>query len=308
MEKVETTKLTLSATLLFLVLIFNLSAQNVGINATGATPDASALLDLSSTDKGFLITRVDTANIPSPAFGLMTLAPIDTCLYLYNGIKWMGLGGGGRHCSCNCATPLPIPYCGVDTITLIVDVTSATGKVWMDRNLGSDQVATSSSDAASYGDLYQWGRCSDGHEKRTSITTTTPSSSDTPGHSDFIMIGGSPGDWRSPQNANLWQGVNGINNPCPSGYRLPTKVEWDTEVASWSSQDAAGAIGSVLKLPLTGYRINSNGSVWLEGSSGHYWSSAAPSGSAQELRLNISVAVMNFTSRSYGAAVRCIKD
>ena len=65
--------------------VFNVSAQNVGINNTGAAPDASALLDLSASNKGFLITRVDTANIPSPAFGLMTLSPIDTCLYQYNG-------------------------------------------------------------------------------------------------------------------------------------------------------------------------------------------------------------------------------
>ncbi len=41
-------------------------------------------------------------------------------------------------------------------------------------------------------------------------------------------------DWRSPQNDNLWQGVNGINNPCPSGYRLPTEAELEAERLSWS--------------------------------------------------------------------------
>jgi hypothetical protein len=42
--------------------------------------------------------------------------------------------------------------------TVIVDVTNpATGKIWMDRNLGATQVATSSTDANSFGDLYQWG-------------------------------------------------------------------------------------------------------------------------------------------------------
>jgi hypothetical protein len=85
----------------FILLTFNLLAQNVGINQTGAAPHSSALLDLNSTDKGFLITRVDTANIVSPAFGLMTLAPSDSCLYLYNGINWMGMGGGGNNCICN---------------------------------------------------------------------------------------------------------------------------------------------------------------------------------------------------------------
>ncbi|MGZ4117501.1 MAG: exosporium glycoprotein BclB-related protein, partial [Bacteroidia bacterium] len=49
------------------------SAQNVGINTTGATPAASAMLDVSSSNKGVLIPRVtltgttDATTIPSPA-------------------------------------------------------------------------------------------------------------------------------------------------------------------------------------------------------------------------------------------------
>jgi hypothetical protein len=49
----------------------------------------------------------------------------------------------------------------------IVDVLNpATGKTWMDRNLGAAQLATASNDVAAYGDLYQWGRFSDGHQCR----------------------------------------------------------------------------------------------------------------------------------------------
>jgi len=48
-----------------------------------------------------------------------------------------------------------------------------TGKIWMNRNLGASQVATSSTDANTYGDLYQWGRAADGHQLRTSGTTST---------------------------------------------------------------------------------------------------------------------------------------
>ena len=54
------------------------------------------------------------------------------------------------------------------------DVLSPTGKIWMDKNLGATQVATSSTDAASYGSLYQWGRNTDGHESRTSAVTAGP--------------------------------------------------------------------------------------------------------------------------------------
>jgi hypothetical protein len=54
-----------------------------------------------------------------------------------------------------------------------VSTSPDTGKVWLDRNLGARQVCTSSTDAACYGDLYQWGRAKDGHESRTSGTTET---------------------------------------------------------------------------------------------------------------------------------------
>ena len=141
----------------------------------------------------------------------------------------------------------------------------------MDRNLGATQVAASSADANSYGDLYQWGRRSDGHQCRTSPTTTTLSSTDQPTHGNFILAPNSPFDWRSPQNTNLWQGVNGTNNPCPSGYRLPTETELNAERLSWSSQNSSGAFASPLKLPVAGFRVSSNGSLFNVGIYGYYW-------------------------------------
>src|SRR5690554_6341973 len=94
----ETRLIKAISLLLFSVLFsFSTMAQNIGVNATGAEPDASALLDLSSTDKGFLITRADTFDIPTPAFGLMTLSPKDSCLYMY-GKHWINLGGVGYFC------------------------------------------------------------------------------------------------------------------------------------------------------------------------------------------------------------------
>lgn len=126
---------------------------------------------------------------------------------------------------------------------------TSSGKCWLDRNLGATQVATSSTDVNAYGDLFQWGRGADGHQKRTSGTTSSLSSTDVPGHAYFITLSS---DWRSPQNDNLWQGYNGINNPCPSGYRVPNESDWLSEKASWSSQNASGAFASSLKSPAAG--------------------------------------------------------
>jgi uncharacterized protein (TIGR02145 family) len=189
--------------------------------------------------------------------------------------------------------------------TVIVDVNNpTTGKTWMDRNLGASQAATSSTDVAAYGDLYQWGRGNDGHQCRTSATTATLSSTDQPGNGNFILAPNTPFDWRSPQNVNLWQGVNGINNPCPSGYRLPSNIEFSSEVSTWSSNNSSGAIASQLKFPAAGNRPNA--SVAGEGSNGHYWTSTVNGTSS--LRFSFSSGSISASTRSIGTSVRCIKE
>ena len=199
-----------------------------------------------------------------------------------------------------------------DTETLVVDVYNpVTGKTWMDRNLGASRAATSSTDAEAYGDLYQWGRPADGHQKRNSPTTTTLSNTDQPGHGGFIL---SPVwdphryDWRIPQNDNLWQGVNGVNNPCPTGYRLPTEAELNAERLSWSSNNSAGALASPLMLPVAGFRYFSNGSLYFVGSFGHYWSSTVDGTYSRFLFFNSSSASLGSNYRAFGYSVRCLKD
>ena len=189
-----------------------------------------------------------------------------------------------------------------DTQTQVVDVLSSTGKTWMDRNLGASRAATSSTDAEAYGDLYQWGRAADGHQKRTSDTTSTLSGSDTPGHGNFILAPNDPKDWRSPQNDDLWQGVDGINNPCPPGYRLPTLAEFDAEGLSWNSENSPGAFASPLKLPVAGVRGSSVGST------GNYWLSTVDGVNSWSLYFSSSNASWLSLLRAIGVSVRCIKD
>ncbi len=193
--------------------------------------------------------------------------------------------------------------------TVVVVTNPTTGQTWMDRNLGASQAATSSTDELAYGDLYQWGRDTDGHQIRTSATTSTLSSGDNPGHGNFIVVGtNSPFDWRSPQNDNLWQGLSGINNPCPSGYRLPTEAEWEAERATWNTNDAVGAFDSPLKLPAAGYRYYTDGTLSSAGSIGYYWSSTAFSYYSWYIIFSSSNAGMINDSRAYGCSVRCIKN
>ena len=281
---------------LSLVLASTLASHaQVGIG----TSSPNAALDVTSTTQGFLPPRMTTTQrnaISSPAVGLVIFNTTTNCLNFYNGF-WVETCGYTKTTD---GYPAGAVFCA-SVVTAVVDVTNpVTGKIWMDRNLGASQVATSSTDTLSYGSLYQWGRRSDGHQCRNSSTTATLSSVDQPAHGSFIT----GGDWRSPQNTNLWQGVNGVNNPCPSGYRLPTETEWNTELASWSPSNSTGALASPLKLPLAGYRAsNNNGLLDLLGTGGVYWSSTV----ARRLLFH-SNASMGDDNGAEGMSVRCIKN
>jgi hypothetical protein len=230
-------------------------------------------------------------------------------------------------------------------------VVSRTGRIWMDKNLGAKQVATSPDDSLAFGFYYQWGRGSDGHQERLSTPYyynnlyfmsnvqadpgyswregtnvlsggndlpesivnfnranpgsnpkyITQSFSDSPEHKYFLHIREyndlnaeyeydsntranvfkfTEYDWRYPSNDDLWQGINGTNNPCPLMFRLPTETEWSQEISSWDqSLIGFGAFNSYLRLPAASYRLVKTGyfnqffrGVFLS-MQGYYWSS-----------------------------------
>jgi hypothetical protein len=188
----------------------------------------------------------------------------------------------------------------------------------MDRNLGAERAATSPTDALAFGDLYQWGRWADGHQCRTSGTRSTVSSSDRPGHDDFITVlsTSSSDDWRNPKNNAMW-GINrssgGVNNPCPEGFRLPTEDELRDERRSWTGNNSTGAFNSVLKLPLSGYR-EQTGEILAEAQGSPYGFIWAQDVAGQEnpsdaraLAYFSGNAFENPYNRARGYAVRCIK-
>lgn len=295
----------------FFSFVAIIGAQSIGINTT--TPDTSAILDVESTTQGFLPPRMTTSQrdvIVSPAVGLVIFNTTTNCLNYYIGYGWIeSCGDGPRY-------PSGYVHCNPSNPTQIVDVTNpTTGKIWMDKNLGASQVAMSSGDVNAYGDLYQWGRFAEGHHCRTSLVyssgpanTAVPNAGN-PWDGKFITtIGSSPFDWLSPQDDNLWQGVNGTNNPCPGGYRLPTEAEWEAERLSWSTNNAAGAFASPLKLPAAGFRQRNNGTIDGEGSFGFYWSSTVINTDSHLLFFDNSTAQVYPAERAYGFCVRCIKD
>jgi hypothetical protein len=101
--------------------------------------------------------------------------------------------------------------------------------------------------------------------------------------------------------------VNGVNNPCPCGFRVPTWTEFKIERYSWSSMDAAGAFNSPLKLPLAGWREFSIGMLMQSGAVGVYWSSDGNILSGIHIIDNSGI-IVTLAERARGYSVRCIKD
>ena len=216
-------------------------------------------------------------------------------------------------------TVIPLWTCGTDPVTFYYNGANVTygtvqrayggtvgTKCWLDRNLGASNVATSSTDASSYGHLFQWGRGADGHQIPTSGQTDGTSGSTSPG-SNFLD---GSSNWYTGSDGGLWQGASGTNNPCPSGFRLPTRFEWQAERLSWGNNNSIGAFDSPLKLPMAGRRDAWTATVYDPGTNGVFWSST---NDFDPYSLFLSISFSDATSSSYahrssGFSVRCIKD
>jgi uncharacterized protein (TIGR02145 family) len=287
----------------FLCIAYAGLSQSISINETGAAPHGSAILDISNAKKGFLPPRMTTAqrdSIQNPANGLVIFNLTAGSFNYFFGGSWYEWKGKVTY-------PAGTIHCKATPTTVVEVINPATGRTWMDRNMGASRKATSSTDNAAYGDLYQWGRRADGHQCRNSQTTNVFSSIDQPTHGDFIQTTTTPNDWRIPQNNQLWQGVNGINNPCPQSYRIPTEMEWNDEYRSWSSQSALGAFFSPLQIPVAGGRLDSGGPTTAD-TFGLYWTSTAGGTNASYLYFFNNIVFMNGNSRAHGYSLRCIKN
>lgn len=200
----------------------------------------------------------------------------------------------------------------------LAPIKTAVGElIFLDRNLGALSTDVNSTD--SWGDLYQWGRQTDGHEKRLSDTTLVLSNNYEAGHSKFIVDEKKSNDWMINPDDDLWLGEEGLTNPCPCGYRLPTSEEWrallnlgfEVKVTEDSYYYLSIAQGQLI-LPAAGLRNAYTGHFIHIGTRGYYWAANTISaGTSSCIDFNRDDLVPNITTygfRAFGRSVRCVKQ
>ncbi len=219
--------------------------------------------------------------------------------------------------------------CGNTSATGVITVTSASGancgayiapgvwKVFMCHNLGADQSADPFTPSWRLnGDYYQWGRAA-----VAAAGPTGPSS----GEANEGDIAG----WNTTAAPNdAWlDAIKTANDPCPAGFRVPTKAQWDAVLdnnlntrsnvgTNWASSSTnyttglrIGTGSSGLFLPAAGSRTYWAGTLGGRDSDGDYWSGTEDGSYAWSLNFSSSEAsAYNDFFRTTGMSIRCIAE
>jgi len=169
------------------------------------------------------------------------------------------------------------------------------GAKWATRNV--DKPGTFAAKPEDAGMFYQWNR-------KIGWSSTDPMTNSN---------GGTTWDSSRP-TGDSWAKSN---DPCPSGWRVPTKEEFESLLSSGSTWDELNGVNGrffgsdteKIFLPAAGRRSNLSGTLDYVGSQGVYWNSTVISSEgAHGLNFRSENASMYAYDFRNGILVRCVKE
>jgi len=289
-----------SLTVVILFICLQAGAQ-VAINADGSSPDASAILDVKSTEKGFLPPRMTKSQrdaIVSPVPGLLIYQTNETPgYYYYTGTHWIGIIGTGT---------------GAISTSSLIDcdgnnypIMAIGNQVWMATNLhvthyrNGDAILNETNDAT-WASLTSGAYCWYNNNQNFEDT------------------------YGAIYN---WYAITDARGICPDGWHVPSSSEWTTlttylggisvaggkmkaTINLWSSPNTNATNSSYFSGLPGGCRDNT-GLYKNISTNGYWWSSTESSSSNAWFRVlnynNASVTESNSLKQN-GFSVRCLRD
>jgi hypothetical protein len=292
------------------MLLLSCSAlfAQMSISASASPPDNSAMLDVKSTEKGFLLPRMSAAQISAisnPANGLQVFCTTDSKMYIYIAVlgqwKEVAYGPGTLTPPFVCGIPVTIihvtgvvaPVNKTVTYGTVTNIPGETTKCWITSNLGADHQATAVNDATepSAGWYWQFNR-KQGYKHDG--TTRTPNTT-----------------WINSISENLdWQSTN---DPCKlelgTNWRIPTSTEWTNVDANGSWTNWNDPWNSGLKMHAAGCLLGFDSQLANRGSMGFNWSSTGSiSTNAWYLFFHSTNSYINDVPKAYALSLRCIRE
>ncbi len=290
-----------------IMLSYSLTAQ-VAITTDGSSPDGSAMLDVKSTDKGFLPPRLTTTernSIINPAEGLVIYNTDYKTLEVFNGSLW--------------SSPIAEFVCGnqiIDSDSNIYNTVLIGAQCWMAENLNIGTMINGSSNQTNNDTIEKY--CYNNE-------------------ADSCDVYGGLYQWDEMMQYVITEGTQGI---CPTGWHLPGDEEWKILEGTVDSQYPVGDpqwdntgergvdAGKNLKSTsgwfnngngtdffgfgaLPGGGCDSNGSFTYLGYGGYWWSSSESEVTYawdRYLGYGNDGTGRDYFSKTDGFSVRCLKD
>lgn len=290
------------------IISTGLSAQ-VSINTDGSVPDAAAMLDVKSTDKGFLPPRMSTAqrdNISSSPSG----GPIPEGLTIYNTDSkslefWDGTAWRQTHYFASNGNFV----CGAGFTDYRDGNTYATVQIgtqcWMKENLNYQTAAgkcynDNPANCNLYGRLYDWDDMMNG----SGSTLQNPSG----------VRGICPAGWHLPSDPEYQQLETFLGGSVVAGGKLKSTRTDPNPHPRWNSPNVLATNESGFSALPGG--LNNSGAYQSMGTFAYYWTATSHAdyggsvyhGMYRRLYYNDGEVETNHTDKTQAMSVRCVRD